>query len=279
MHFESRVERRHHLLAHADLFADSYLAITHIEDVTFFQWLKGDHISIFRTDGPLACIRLKPIAIRPSACQLWKASPSIPVEKYLIKNHAADIFLLDLFLTPTPMVGLFFWTLHCTWSYWLDWTTDSQIVQVFGGYTPFEVGHPSHMILNGNFSMRSLFFFSSSWGWCQKFSGICGASSRSDWSKADDGKLLLVSSDFNTFAGEDRQHHFVIYYFFTANMNRFCQYPRVQAAQRVWLCVVPGCVFHFIMCFWIVYGFPYVFSRWLLLRKATNLQMWEFIHV
>ena len=168
--------------------------------MAFFQWLKEDHISIFCTDGPLACIRLKPIAIRPSACQLWKASPSIPVEKYLIKNHAADIFLLDLFLTPTPMVGLFFWTLHCTWSYWLDWTTDSQIVQVFGGYTPFEVGHPSHMILNGNFSMRSLFFFSSSWGWCQKFSGICGASSRSDWSKADDGKILLVSSDFNTFA-------------------------------------------------------------------------------
>ena len=82
------------------------------------------------------------------------------------------------------------------------------------------------------------FFFSSSWGWCQKISGVCCASSRSDWSKIEGGWQILTSEFrfLNTFEGEDRgedrQHHFEILFFQSLSLRTWVASVSIHECKR-----------------------------------------------
>ena len=104
-------EKPQHFLA--DLFADSSCDILLKMWPSFNGWKKTTSQKFSHSWHPgLSPLRLKPIAIRPSVYQLWKASPSIDSEVSHLKFEQRIFFLF--FYTPTPIVGLFFWTLHCT---------------------------------------------------------------------------------------------------------------------------------------------------------------------
>ena len=121
------------------------------------------------------------------------------------------------------------------------WTSILQLSKcsVNNSLLKWDITHDS----NGNFFMRSLF----SQLWFGAKITVCGASSvaidPSRW------QVLLVSL-IPTYLQAKRCKHHLSYYFFslTTDMNRFCQNPRVPAAQRVDY-GGSGVRVHFIICF------------------------------